>query len=256
MLCKPSNVRVEFHARLSLAWNVTVHPLLVAQIGHLLRVRVLQELELLAARLRPAPCKNAEHGVIRRLTRSEWVKMRSTGMIPWEGAVCVLVVPPLNRDPESKQRPIPNSSTLPLDPTQDVPPLSTKPRPPLPPLSTLYLTSDPEFEEPLPFLKDQYLPHHKVPLYNGLSLFPSREQRAALYKGLCGALSAEGKARSRIGENGEMRNEKASHAFVLFSNEHTVTRADTVPLAIALWRVRMWEGGGWEDGPGWQESKQ
>ena len=38
-----------------------------------------------------------------------------------------------------------------------------------------------------------------------------------------------------------------SHAFILFSNARTVVRADTVPLAIALWRVRMWEGEGFEE---------
>jgi len=40
--------------------------------------------------------------------------------------------------------------------------------------------------------------------------------------------------------------QKASHAFLLYSDENTSRRVDTVPAAIALWRVRMWEGAGWE----------
>ena len=41
---------------------------------------------------------------------------------------------------------------------------------------------------------------------------------------------------------------KASHAYVVFSDAQSVLRADTVPLAVALWRVRLWEGGGWDAG--------
>jgi len=40
--------------------------------------------------------------------------------------------------------------------------------------------------------------------------------------------------------------QKASHAFLLSSDADTLMRVDTVPLAIALWRIRIWEGAGWE----------
>lgn len=46
-------------------------------------------------------------------------------------------------------------------------------------------------------------------------------------------------------------NRLASPAFLLLSGAETVLRADTVPLAIALWRLRMWEDeGSWERGEG------
>jgi len=47
--------------------------------------------------------------------------------------------------------------------------------------------------------------------------------------------------------------DKASHAYVLFSDTRNVKRADPAAAAAALWRVRMWEGAGWEDKKGWQE---
>ncbi|KZP31418.1 hypothetical protein FIBSPDRAFT_944955 [Athelia psychrophila] len=40
---------------------------------------------------------------------------------------------------------------------------------------------------------------------------------------------------------------KASHAFLLCADEKTANRADMTAVAIALWRIRMWEGAGWED---------
>lgn len=216
----------------------------------MLRVRVLQELEVLADRLKTAPRESATTTILRRLTRPEWIELRKTETIPWSGAACVLVVPPLNRDPGSKERPVPHSNSLPPeDPLMD-----SKRLPALPPLATFHNTAGTSNDKLLPFLRVHHLPKAKVPLYNGLSLFPSRSQRAALHEKLCEVLNVERKARSKANIKSD-RKEKASHAFVLFSNERTITRADTVPLAIALWRVRMWEGCGWENGPRWQESK-
>ena len=54
--------------------------------------------------------------------------------------------------------------------------------------------------------------------------------------------------------------QKASHAFLLCSDAETCRRADAAATAIALWRVRMWEGSGWEegtqDGDGWSQIGQ
>ena len=103
----------------------------------------------------------------------------------------------------------------------------------------------------------------KVPLYNGVSLFPSRTQRVALHEWLCKLLMIERRARWRqhgpasTSEPDNNRsvtqkpNRFASPAFLLLSGAETVLRADTVPLAIALWRLRMWdEDGSWERGEG------
>jgi len=91
---------------------------------------------------------------------------------------------------------------------------------------------------------------------------PSKEQRAALHERLCKVLMVERRARWRqqglvsTSEPGDSRpakrrlNEVPSPAFLLRSGAETVLRADTVPLAIALWRLRMWEGDSWERGEG------
>ena len=232
---------------------------LARRIDHLLRVRVLQELELLALRLQTRPRNANETPVMRRLTRAEWTYVKEKGIIPYENAIAVLVVPPLNKHPETKQRPIPAFSSGPVEEEQ-----RTLPAKPLPPVSELHLVARRPAGIPIDAAvkTTQYLPEAKVPLYNGLSVFPSRVQRAALYQALNRVLAVERKARWR--ETGLSRSEdqqqdraekqtsrakgdqKASHAYAILSDSETLLRADTVPLAIALWRIRMWEGQGWE----------
>jgi hypothetical protein len=250
-----------------------MHSLLASHVGHLLRVRVLQELELLADRLQTRPQGSEDSTLIRRLTRAEWKSFKSTGIIPYENAVAVLVVPPLNRDPLTKKRPEPYVDADPIK--QDVAtytPLPTgqskasvdieldQPTParPSPPLSTLHPVAEPSDHNDLP----DYLPPSKVPLYNGLSLFPSRSQRAALHARLNRLLLVERRARYRehgrperseaprtaeLEDKWARGDQKASHAYLLCSDEKTSRRADMAAAAIALWRVRMWEGAGWEE---------
>ena len=117
------------------------------------------------------------------------------------------------------------------------------------------------------------LPQAKIPLYNSVPLFPARAQRAALHLALNRLLNLERRARWRhqhaeprqatqAGAQTDVRSDqdhfgttkkrargddKASHAYVLYSTADTVLRVDTVPLAIALWRLRLWEGGGWQN---------
>lgn len=231
--------------------NVTVHPLLAKQIGHQLRVRVLQELELLTRKAKRT-LKTPHSAVLRRLTRAEWKEFKSTGIIPHPGAVALLVVPPLNKNPVTKQRPVANASTAPEDQVSDG---NSKVLRPLPPLSTMHPVSDEQLEE---FAVPDLTPPSSVPMYNGLALFPSRSQRAALHERLCGLLRVE-RVSQRLHTNLPHYGEKAekgkgdgkfSHAFLLCSDPTTVQRGDSVPLAIALWRVRMWEGGGWDGGSG------
>lgn len=236
--------------------NITIHPRLADQIGHLLRIRVLQELEILAERLQCRPADAQDHPVLRRLTRAEWQDVRNTGVIPYEGAVALLVVPPLNKDPSTKQRPAPSSSPL---PTKDVGKIPNKPLPPLcvmHPISTEKSVDQDAGEAPL-------ISNPTVPLYNGLALFPSRSQRAALHAALNRLLFVERRARWRergrpapsenppVSANGVQGekvdswargDQKASHAYMLCADTENILRADAVPLAIALWRIRIWEG--------------
>ncbi|KAI9447813.1 hypothetical protein H4582DRAFT_2107294 [Lactarius indigo] len=213
-------------------------------IGHLLRLRILQELELLAERLQARPQCAAESPLLRRLT---WKDLWKTGM-RWPFSLS----PHLNRDPATKKRPLPNTSPLP-EPLSEHPTTTFK-RDPLP-LSTMYHSHSLEDYQGFP---DVVTPM-KVPLYNGISLFPSRTQRAALHEWLCKLLMIERRARWRQHgpastpepNNSRSANRLASPAFLLLSGAETVLRADTVPLAIALWRLRMWEDDSiWERGEG------
>ncbi|KAI9056545.1 hypothetical protein FKP32DRAFT_1682481 [Trametes sanguinea] len=234
--------------------TTTMHPLVAQQIGHILRVRVLQELQLLARRLLRIR-RSAEPGeppLLRRLTRGEWSKIKATGVIPFKNAVAVLVVPPLNKDPQTKMHPTPATTSAPI--TEDV---ELKDLPRSLPISVLHPTSDEERlwkDHPL----SKLTPPSLVPLYNGVSLFPSRTQRAALHAAISKVLKAERTTRLMTSSQLALSEEatstsggpkrakgdkKASHAVLVCSDERTILRADTAPLAIALWRVRMWEGG-------------
>ncbi|KAN0132489.1 hypothetical protein V8E53_009505 [Lactarius tabidus] len=218
-------------------------------ISHLLRLRILQELELLAERLQARPQCATESPLLRRLTWKEFSAIRAGKPVQDGDAVAILVVPPLNRDPATKKRPLPNASPLP-EPLSEQP--TTFKRDP-PPLSTMCDVLSLEDYQGFP---DVITPM-KVPLYNGVSIFPSKTQRAALHEGLCKLLMIERRARwrqrepaSTLDNVAQNRNRSASPAFLLLSGAETVLRADTVPLAIALWRLRMWEDGSWERGEG------
>ena len=226
-------------------------------ISHLLRLRILQELELLAQRLQACPQGAEGSPLLRRLTWNEFSAVRAGKPLEDPDAVAVLVVPPLNRDPTTKTRPVPNTSPLPPEqPSTEAQPM-TRNGDTLP-LSTMCYAVLPRDYEGSP---DVITPM-KVPLYNGVALFPSKPQRAALHERLCKVLMVERRARWRrhgsvlTSESGDGRpatrrpNEVPSPAFLLRSGAETVLRADTVPLAIALWRLRMWEGDSWERGEG------
>ena len=226
-------------------------------ISHMLRLRILQELELLAERSQACPQGAEESPLLRRLTWDEFLAIRAGEPLDDPDAVAVLVVPSLNRDPTTKMRPVPDTSPLPPKMS------STEVQPrarngDLLPLSTMCYAVSPMDYEGSP---DVVTPM-KVPLYNGVALFPSIPQRAALHERLCKMLMVERRARWRqhgpvsSSESGDGQratrrpNDVRSPAFLLRSGVGTVLRADAVPLAIALWRLRMWEGDSWERGEG------
>jgi hypothetical protein len=255
MLCNREAISllVERAAYKRVGHDLFVHPLFAEHVAHLLRVRVLQELELMADRLesclgRPGAVYTSR--VIRRLSRQELNSIRASGIIPYPKAVAVLVVPPLNKDPVSKLRPEGSMSASPLVEHKRPTPVS----PPLP-LSTLHSITTSGV------VNDNTLPQARIPFYNGVSLFPARPQRAALHALLSRLLDIETRARYRIQYSPEMpnstgevndRDKKASHAFLLCSDTEISRRADVAAVAIALWRVRMFEGGSCDDSPeGW-----
>ncbi|KAK7695515.1 hypothetical protein QCA50_000151 [Cerrena zonata] len=235
------------------------HSHLLQYITHLLQLRVLQEIEWLAEQLRLRPRGASDKPLLRRLTRAEWSEFRTTGVIPYDGAVAIIVVPPVNKNPETKKRPEPHSSSLPPASGEAFP---NKPFKPLPPLSVLHPISSSEPEDGSNLGLHIPLPNPRVPLYNGPALMPSRPMRAALYEKLNHLLFVERRARWRqdiqqslkstsspdeISPQLSRADEKHSHAYLLCSDAGSLLRADAVPLAIALWRLRMWEGEGWKE---------
>jgi hypothetical protein len=276
--------------------NPRVHALLPAQIGRLLRLRVLHELARLAQLL---PLRARGPPLVRRLTRAELDALALAGAVPpaWNGAGAVLVVPPVNRDPRTGRRPRPEAG-LELLPAQA--PDADDVRVPLRralPLAVMYPAGEGEGEARA--TATATVPRAEVPLYNGVAMFPDREQRAALHAGLARLLHIE--RRARFKEEGRRRrreqqpqrldgaqagagdaaasgsgatsvdtlsmpsrkkarargDEKMSHAFLICSDADTLLRADAVPLLVALWRVRMWEGGGFGEGSvpsAWEEA--
>jgi len=209
------------------------------QIGQLLRLRVLQELEMLAARLAAAHPEHREHTILRRLTRDELAEVKSENIVPWDGAVCVLVLPPPNRDKETKTRP----PALLIDrPPVD---FNQPPRAGPPPfeIAQMCYPSTSLSSETFRGVSGVCLPRQRIPLYHGVALFPDPSHRAAIHEKLCQILKLERKARLCHLKPGEKVQSKWSHAFLLNSNAKTLTRADSVPLAIALWRLKLWEGG-------------
>ena len=174
---------------------------------------------------------------MRRLTRAEWKTFQDAGTIPNPGAIAVLVVPPVKKSLLNGGAP-----DVSPNPTEEIR-TSTISMKPAPPLSVLHPASTKDaFEMP-------ELAPHKIPLYNSISLFPSPTQRAALHKRLCAILKEDTITRWNQIDRPEPKDKlqprrdeiKPSHAFLVYSDGSTVKRADTVPLAIALWRLRMWE---------------
>ncbi|PCH41293.1 hypothetical protein WOLCODRAFT_69116 [Wolfiporia cocos MD-104 SS10] len=222
--------------------GMMMHSRVAQQVGHVLRVRVLQELHVLAGHLQKRPRGALDVSLVRRLTRAEWKNMKASGVAPYADAVALLVVPPLNRNPVTKMRPEPSASTAP--PPVDEPDI--RPARPSPPPTEMLPVAEDAFGDDYDL--SAMLPSCKVPLYNGASLFPYRPQRAALHSSLLRLLDIERDA--RFGEQARTatsaREDKGSHAFLICSNAKSLKRADTVPLAIALWRLRLWEGAGWD----------
>ncbi|KAI0082554.1 hypothetical protein K474DRAFT_535434 [Panus rudis PR-1116 ss-1] len=256
---------------------------LASQIDHLLRIRVLQELDWLAdqARIRP---RNAETApVLRRLTREEWQEFKRTGVIPHKSAVAVIVVAPVNKNPVTKERPAPHESPMPPPERNNSSEGSPSPERTFP-LVTLHPTSAEEPEDGSGSGFRVTLPNPRIPVYNGAPLFPNAFMRRALHQKLNNLLFVERRARynerrkairrknfqkdnqnsdvapSATTETDEHKGDpentetthskertKMSHAYLLYSNSDTLLRGDTVPLAKALWRLRLWEGLGWSE---------
>jgi len=225
------------------------HRLLADHVGHLLRLRALQELELMSDALddslrseqRPKHTR-----LLRRLTRTEWIYLRSSHVIPHPNALAVLVVPPLRKDLTTGKRPEPSMSAAPLPytPSPHVSPL---------PLCTLFPVRRPRWDTKT---GDHILSQAQIPLYNGVSLFPIPQQRAALHALLLRLLGLERRLAGRCNvldipceetSEKESLSGPTSDAFLLCSGGEPDSTGDAAAVAVALWRVRMFEDAGKED---------
>jgi len=227
--------------------HVTYSPRLPDYIAHLLRLRVLQDFELLAERLEYR-VKNLKQPkvlssvILRRLTRAEWGLMRSSGFIPYQNALAVLIVPPVNKDIVTRSRPEGSMSVAPTE-------VDNRTKPATRPLSVLM----PASQKVENGLVSQLVSSPVVPLYHGATAFPNRSQRSALYSVLVRILVSERLMKKRLRgasasspSNEGVESSKASHAFLLCSDENTGMRGDVAGVARALWRLRMFEGEGWQ----------
>ncbi|ESK97563.1 hypothetical protein Moror_17563 [Moniliophthora roreri MCA 2997] len=225
-----------------------VYSLLEDQIRHLLRLRVLQELQLVYEHIRFRPQESAHHTLIRRLSRGEWREMQASGTVSIENAMAILVVPPVNRNPETGQRPQGSMSSQPSLDSLARTPTNAKNHD----MSILYSAGPPSGSSHV----SEPLANHQIPLYHGVSIFYDVSQRSALHSLLSKILAIERNARYNakdIKQGTETRKDgdKQSHAFVLMSDENTIQAADIAAVGVALWRLRMFEGFGWEEKPGW-----
>lgn len=216
-----------------------MYPQLQDHVHHLLRIRVLQELNILAGTLERTPALPMAT-VLRRLSREELAQVRELNALPKsladEGAIGLIIAPPANRDPRTSLRPIAEMGAgAPLD-------LRETTRKDFPASTLLPVCG---FDVP----SDLELPRahaiHRIPLYNAFTIFPSPGHRVALHSGLTKIIGIKSRSRKPAPiecKSGEVTNKRASHAFLLCSNKHIVKRGvDPVPLAVALWRLRMWE---------------
>ena len=244
ILCwRPAVLKLQKGGFKRISPHVTYSPRLPDYIAHLLRLRVLQEFELLAERLeyRVKTFKKQKAYstvILRRLTRAEWGLMRSSGFIPYQNALAVLILPPVNKDVVTGTRPKGSMSAAPTEVDDHMKPATR-------PLSVLMPVSQ--------NVDTELAPQAVVPLYNGTTAFPNRFQRSALYSILMRILVSERFEKKQLLEAGASppknkgeESSKASHAFLLCSNEETGERGDVAGVARALWRLRMFEGEGWQ----------
>jgi len=204
--------------------------------------------------------------VVRRLTRGEWADLRTSGRLSVPGAAAIVVVPPVHKNMLKPNR-APKS-----DPSDDDRALSTF----CEDASREYVTTSST---------------RKIPIYHGAVVWPNPAERDAvrsLFKEIVGlerkarykatllskspgktspaSKSTDGDASGLVGESDAGPKskkverakglDKASDAYLLRSTRDTVVRADTAALCIALWRLRIWFGQGWDRGMwgGWEKA--
>lgn len=191
--------------------------------------RLIQELELLRDRLKAAPHRvvNQDEPVIRVLSLEELdgICLNSAGSLAG-GAAIISFKEPSDGMENSE---IDENSTSPSRLVRD---------------------------------QSSYSSGRYVPLYDPFA-FLSADTRQAVQSLLKEVLHIEMKAQDKVFRMGGpapsskqlLPEDHAPQAYLLRSTPQTLKRVDTVPVCIALWRLRLWGGQGWGDslwGP-WEE---
>ncbi|KAF9057725.1 hypothetical protein BJ165DRAFT_1521080 [Panaeolus papilionaceus] len=208
-------------------------------VAHLLRLRVLQELELLTEQVEFVAKRGFKHTpVLRRLTYEEWGQLQSTNKLHCERPLAILIVPPLRKRTDAGEKPAPSMS-------------------PLPPQDQEYPQDPPSICEMLSSAQrastlSGSLPQRMTPLYNAVSTFPSRSQRAALHALLLRLLTAERMIKRQSANTLSKTfkgssSMKSSHAFLLSSSLDQDQHGDPAALSVALWRLHMYERSSWSN---------
>ncbi|KAG8961179.1 hypothetical protein FRC03_005685 [Tulasnella sp. 419] len=186
------------------------------QISLQLQRRVVQEAQLLSLRLVHAQEGSQLHPALRRLTRREWMHMANIGSTEEANPLAILT----------------------FESTTSSKNLSHAPSTPISLIN-----------------KTRHEDSSSIPLYNTLQLFTSPAERLSFKQALNTILGVEYKTRYKIrtslqapSPNIVRSNEadpldRASHAYLLNGSQGTLNRIDTIPLAVALWRLKMWEHG-------------
>lgn len=204
----------------------TIPPNLEAHVSHLLRLRVLQELELFITQLKAKPKDDIlANPPIRRLSKVEWKDIEEHRQIAPQDAVAVIHIPSIPNKVEPSMSPFP----LPPDPDMELNISAT--------VATMYPVSHDSLF-PSNFQYRDILPSAKVPLYNALGLFPHAAQRAALFHLLNQAQSIYDSARQRTGD---LLAYEGSDAYLLSSNSEVAKLGDMAAVTVALWRVYLYE---------------
>jgi len=215
---------------------VTIHALLENQIGWQLRERVIQEVEFLAEQIRTSPISKESYGgrVARKMTNDEWSAFGSGLMGSWSNAVAgVLVMCPTQLTADQTRF----ETLAQMDGVENEQ------------MSYLQLVGTARSSD-----RVELGPYDaRVPVYNMDVMFLEQEQRERFETALEGLLQADEQAQKRREKHGVAgdkylkvlkKEEGPSNAVMVISDEASLKTADSVPLAIALWRVRMWEGEG------------
>ncbi|KIM32153.1 hypothetical protein M408DRAFT_14640 [Serendipita vermifera MAFF 305830] len=213
--------------------NLNSHSMITEQIEELLQKRLVQELELLRDRLLTAPRQTAslEEPVIRTLTSEELEDVLTNSGGDLTGGAAILLFQEEPDQPKEQGQPEASASSHPIEGA----PLSN---------SASRLITD----------RSSPLPARFVPLYD-TATFLSIDIRRNIQSLLKDILRTEMRARRRIAKSDVTTPEpsttpqpdrpKGPQAYLLRSTSKTLHRADTVPVCIALWRLRLWAGQGW-----------